>query len=406
MAGKPLWQRIKGLFTGEPAGVSPPAGDVRGAGAVGIQAPRPDLADKAPTWVEADANPFGVRVLDVRPITLGTLSLSRDPVCATNAVSYGGEDGGSFIAQPPRSARRVAATLRYRAPRHLADGALFIPQEMEDKWALFLHSGTLLLVRGWLRQVFLRAPVRLERGDGDDGAHVVIGPLEGSVMSDEEPEAFTVAAVDFIVRSHALRVPWPAPLPSAEGSERQLAQLCMSLYGRQAQCASVAPPPADVPERPLCTVTRLHLAALRDDVGAARAALDAGLPVDLEDRFGFTAMHYAKADGALLDLLLERGARVDQPTFEGATPLMTATQSRDLALVRALLRRGAQADLVDQRGFSALHRAAEMGEVAIVEALLAAGAAPDREAQGGITPRKLAALRDEQAVLALFSRGA
>ena len=62
----------------------------------------------------------------------------------------------------------------------------------------------------------------------------------------------------------------------------------------------------------------------------ARADLDAGLPVDLEDRFGFTAIYCAKSNGALLDLLLARGACVDQATYEGATPLMTAVQSRDL----------------------------------------------------------------------------
>ncbi|WP_325277933.1 hypothetical protein [Tahibacter sp.] len=30
---------------------------------------------------------------------------------------------------------------------------LFTPRAMEHKWALFIHGGTLIRVRGWLRQV-------------------------------------------------------------------------------------------------------------------------------------------------------------------------------------------------------------------------------------------------------------
>ena len=108
---------------------------------------RPDLSHRAPEWISAETSPFGVRVLDVRPVTLGTLSMSRDAQMAQNAVSYGGEDGSSFAAERPASARRVDATLRFRAPERLVDGSLFIPREMEDKWALFVAGGELVCVR-------------------------------------------------------------------------------------------------------------------------------------------------------------------------------------------------------------------------------------------------------------------
>ena len=113
----------------------------------GLTAERPDLANAPIAWIPAEDSPFGTRVLDVRPITLGTLSMSRDAQMAQNAVSYGGEDGSSFAAERPASARRVDATLRFRAPERLVDGSLFIPREMEDKWALFVAGGELVCVR-------------------------------------------------------------------------------------------------------------------------------------------------------------------------------------------------------------------------------------------------------------------
>jgi ankyrin repeat protein len=219
------------------------------------------------------------------------------------------------------------------------------------------------------------------------------------VVEETEPDEYTVRAIDFILRTHALQSPWPAPLLATDGRARALAVQCMSVFGRQAHYASIEPPQGDIPKRALRTVTRLHFAAMRGDVASVGTALDEGIPVDVKDLFGFTAIHYVKDTGPLLELLLERGAKLDDETHEGATLLMLAVQSRSADFVRALLARGASADRADHRGFTALHRAAEMGELAIVEALLAAGADPDREADGGFTPRSLATSRKHSAIL-------
>jgi hypothetical protein len=406
-----VWDRIKKLFKGEPPASppSPPPANAAFKGArraadparapekVGFQAPRPDLADKEPSWIEAADNPFGVRILDVRPVTLGTLSMSRDPKMAANAVSYGGEVGSSFSAASPAGARRVEASLRYRAPEHLVDGALFIPGEMEDKWALFIQARTLLLVRSWRREVVLRAALRVE------GDAILVGPLEGFVSAEDEPEDYTRRAVDFILRTHALRAPWPAPLVGTDAAEpRALALQTMSMFGRSAHCATFDEPTHGPPERPLRVVHRLHMAVIRGDLDAAREALAQGTPVDLRDGFGHCPVHYVKEAGPLLALLRAAGAQLDARADEGDTLLMLAAQERRRALVDALLEQGADAAAVDGRGFSALHRAAEMGEVEIAGALLARGADPDLAAEGGHSPRSLATARGEAAILALF----
>src|SRR5262245_43169550 len=122
----------------------------------------PEIQDVS--WIEAAENPWGVRVLDVRPITLGTLSMSSDQQCAVNAVSFGQEDGTSFIGEQPPVSRITKASLSFPIDRVLSDGVLFQPQEMEHKWAIFYHQGEVTCVRSWLRKV--QAVGRLEFHNG------------------------------------------------------------------------------------------------------------------------------------------------------------------------------------------------------------------------------------------------
>src|SRR4051812_25638043 len=84
-------------------------------------------------WLGPSDNPWGVPVLDVRPVTLGMLSASKDQQCAVNAMSFTQDDGTGFINVEPDVARQVPAGLRFGIDKMLADGALFIPQEMEHK---------------------------------------------------------------------------------------------------------------------------------------------------------------------------------------------------------------------------------------------------------------------------------
>ena len=115
-------------------------------------------------WIDAGQNPWGVPVLDVRPVTLCMLSTSTNPQCAVNAISFGGEDGTCFIGVEPEPATSVPAALRYPIDRYLADGALFLPRAMEQKWAIFLHRGRVIFVRSWTRQVTAVADVEVADG--------------------------------------------------------------------------------------------------------------------------------------------------------------------------------------------------------------------------------------------------
>lgn len=384
-----VWERLKRWLGRQPESDS----------AAPASAPMPATATVLePSWIEAADNPWGVRVLDVRPVTHHMTSTTLDPRCATNAVSFGQEDGLVFVGAEPPVRRTIEASLRFPVDRLLADGVLFIPQVMEHKWALFHHGGTLICVRSWLRQVIVTATVEAQAG------HVVITHVHGTFGEDDEAPEFTLRLLDFLLRSHALDETCPAPLPDGiDADPRRAAMWCMSLFGNRASFATPHRYARRDPERPLRTHSLLHIAVARGDVATVERCLAAGVPIDLRAGDGLAPLHWAIAssDTAMMRLLLDRGSPVDALSAQGATPLMNAVQASSLEKTSLLLDRGADVDARDDRGFTALHRAAEMGRIEIVRVLLDRGAAAAPEAAGH-TPRSFAQLRGHHEIVALL----
>ena len=351
-------------------------------------------------WLAAADNRWGVPVLDVRPLTQTVTSWSLDKEEAANAISFGHDDGTSFIGQEPPVARNIAASLWFPIDRLLADGVLFTPREMEHKWALFHHRGKMICVRSWQRQVQAVAQVEAR------GSHAEITAIRGTFATADEKPAFTIRVLDYLLRSHALGLVYPAPLPPGmDADPKAAAHWCMSAFGNLAWVATARELPRTEPDEPLRTDSLLHIAVARGDIPAIEARLAAGIPIDLLARDGLAPLHWALAahNPAIMGLLLERGSSPDVRSYQGATPLMNAVQGRNLEQAAFLLDHGADPNARDGRGFTALHRAAEMGEIVIARLLLDRGAAVNPEADGGQTPRSLAEARGETAVVALLN---
>lgn len=351
------------------------------------------------SWIAAADNRWRVPVLDVRPITLGMLSASRDPECASNAASLRSDDGTGFIGVAPASPHTLRSRLRYPIDGMLADGVLFMPTEMEHKWAIYYHQGSIICVRSWLRQVQAVADVEQQ------GEEILITSIRGTITDDDEEPAFTIRAFDFLIRSHPLEMIVPAPLPAALQDDSRAAGLwCMSNFGNHVHIATPYEyQPAPI-TRPLRTHSMLHIAVARGDYDATGRLLAEGMPVDLLAQDGLAPLHWALARGdrAMVKFLLEHGSPVDVRSAEGATPLMNAVQSRNAENTLFLLDHGADPDAADYRGFTALHRAAEMGLVDIARILLDRGATPAPVAQGQ-TPLSLAQTRGEEEMMRILA---
>jgi hypothetical protein len=349
-------------------------------------------------WIEAADNPWGVRVLDVRPVTLTMLSTSTDRQCASNAISFGEDDGRSFIGEEPPARRIAEASLRFPIDHILADGVLFVPREMEHKWALFYHRGEVICVRSWLLKVQVVAHAE-QRHD-----HVEITQVRRAFAAEDEEPEFTIRVLDYLLRSHALDTVYPTPLPiELESDPQRAAMWCMSMFGNRALIATPHRVDRLTPDRPLRTDSLLHIAVARGHASAIEEYLAAGVPIDLLAGDGLAPLHWALAsdDPAIMTLLLDRGSPVDVRSAEGATPLMNAVQSASVEKVCVLLDHGADVNARDRRGFMALHRAAEMGHLDVLRALLDRGAMPNPDAKGH-TPRSLAESRNRVDIVALL----
>jgi hypothetical protein len=180
-------------------------------------------------WIEPAQNPWGVRVLDLRPITQTMVATSSDPQFASNAVSYNAEDGTTFIDMPPSDTTSISANIIIPIDKMLAPGVLFIPRTMEHKWAIYYHNNTLIFVRSWLRQVVITAKT-VQRDNA-----LVIESITGKFVNTESTD-FTRKLIKFLLISHAINQIVPAPLPpELESTPKKAALWAFSAYGNIAQ---------------------------------------------------------------------------------------------------------------------------------------------------------------------------
>ena len=233
--------------------------------------------------------------------------------------------------------------------------------------------------------------------------HAEITAVRGTFGAEDEDPDLTVRVLDYLLRSHALDTVYPAPLPAGmEQEPREAAEWCMFMFGNRAFFATPHQIVRRNPEKPLRTVSRLHIAVARGDTSTIEAEIAAGVPFDLLARDGLAPLHWALTL-EIMALLLNLGSQVDVRSSEGATPLMLAVQSANIDTVSFLLDHGADVDALGQHGGTSLHCAAELGHLEVIKVLLDRGASPNLEAQG-YTPRSIAEAAGNKRIVALLKK--
>eukprot|EP00435_Cladocopium_sp_Y103_P016992 s2474_g4.t1 len=141
--------------------------------------------------------------------------------------------------------------------------------------------------------------------------------------------------------------------------------------------------------------TEKMISASRDnDLAALEELLQHPRNPNVANRDGKTPMFRAAEQGhvQIMELLLEAGAKTDEPEFaRGRTPLFAAARNDHLNAVRFLAENGAAKDLKDINGSTPLWVAARNGHLDVVQFLAEAGAAKDQTANNGATPLWIAA---------------
>ena len=137
----------------------------------------------------------------------------------------------------------------------------------------------------------------------------------------------------------------------------------------------------------------LHHAALFGNESLVNLLIDKGAKIDLAGGIGTTPLHCAAVKGqvAVVRLLLDKGATIDQANNNGATPLHWAAGKGHAEVVQCLLEHAANINQADNNGATPLHWAAEKGHGEVVQCLLEHEANIDQVDKNGVTALHLAA---------------
>jgi ankyrin repeat protein len=165
------------------------------------------------------------------------------------------------------------------------------------------------------------------------------------------------------------------------------------------------------PNSPAGDSSLLHVTAKLGDRHAIEILLDRGARIEAKDKDGRTALHLTASNGheATARLLLERGAEIESTENDGQTALHLAARNGHVDTVRLLLDREAEIEAIDENGCRALHLAARNGLEDTVRLLLDRGAdIQEKEYELGRTALFLAAIEavHEATVRLLLDRGA
>ena len=351
-------------------------------------------------WISPADNPWGIKLLDLRPLTGVMISTSKDPGMARNAVSYGNEDGTAFWGQSPESERLINVNLKLPIDKTLEAGVLFTPNTMEHKWAIYFDGESLIFVRSWLRHVFVIA--KTEQKDNE----LLITEVAGEFTPGESVE-FTRAVLNFLLISHSIGEIIPAPLPvELEANVKNAGLWAFSTYGNMAHIGIFDEQYLPTTKKVLRSHSLLHIAVARGDINGIETQVQKGVGLNIPAGDGLAPLHWSIASETIESMkkLLDLGADPNAKSIEGATPLMNAVQSNKIDNVNTLLESGAQVNLQDNRGFTALHRASEMGLVDMVKILLRNGADISIPAEGKHTALSLATMTKQDEVIKLLNQ--
>ena len=100
-------------------------------------------------------------------------------------------------------------------------------------------------------------------------------------------------------------------------------------------------------------------AILNDNIDEMEEILKQGMPVNIQDNLGWTALHEAvvEQDFYMVKFLLDHGANPNIKENHGETALHKAAKNAFISILQLLLNHGANADIEDQIGETAICKA-------------------------------------------------
>lgn len=191
-------------------------------------------------WLTPEQNPFGARMLDCRLFCHTMSMVPGDPEIARRFVESRRSTGAHLRKHSPANTQRIAYALRFPLPKDfpelcdIDDGPVFLAETLEDKWDIFLFDGWFYFTNSWTGELMFRVGVKFANNAMD------VFSVEMNGAHADDPE-FALRQVDFLIKSHLLRMEVPHPLPAGFPEDpSKIAIYSLNQYGRRAAFATYA----------------------------------------------------------------------------------------------------------------------------------------------------------------------
>jgi len=180
-------------------------------------------------WIEADQNPYGMRILDCRSVTANLISSSQDSDVVDRFLLQRSFDPELLKGEIPAEAQTISANLVYPDPAILENGLYYCADVMEDKWDIHHVGKYLYFLRSWTGNLIFRAHLLSVEGSLTIDSVEVSGDMRSNNLN------YSVCQVDFLIKSHLYRREVPHPLPAELPDDPSaLVLFSFSQYGRWA----------------------------------------------------------------------------------------------------------------------------------------------------------------------------
>lgn len=188
-------------------------------------------------WLPPDSNPFGIRVLDIRPVTLEVSSYTSDQTIVDRFLSTRGSTGEEFAGRHPADAVTIPCFLTYPLVPDLSVGPLFTASVMEEKWDVFIEGLQIRVARSWTGN--LRFVGRIHQHAATDRL-MIIDQLEAASDGENFDRDQAIRDFDFVMKSYVLGRVVPNTVPASWRSQdaQAIAMYSYSMHGRRAAFAT------------------------------------------------------------------------------------------------------------------------------------------------------------------------
>lgn len=152
------------------------------------------------------------------------------------------------------------------------------------------------------------------------------------------------------------------------------------------------------------SASALHLTHSNKTTNIAELLLEKGADVNQKNSFGVTPLHMAAFRGNIdfVKLFLDHDANINSSDKFGQTPLFCAAFAGKKNSMKLLLSNKADVNAMDKDGMSLLHNAVRNAKANIVRKLLEMNIDIDAENREGHTALHLAVLRDDETIISLL----